>query len=62
MGPESESELKQRRAQARGKATKLIKELADCDKTHEDDLALAIYHLEGHIKVMSELQISLFKG
>ncbi|KAF0291994.1 hypothetical protein FJT64_009938 [Amphibalanus amphitrite] len=56
MGADSESDLKQKRTQARGKATRLLKELEDCDKTQEDDLALAIHHLEEHIKVMSEIQ------
>ncbi|KAF0293362.1 hypothetical protein FJT64_000940 [Amphibalanus amphitrite] len=56
MGADSESDLKQKRTQARAKATRLLKELEDCDKTQEDDLALAIHHLEEHIKVMSEMQ------
>ena len=56
---ESESELKQRRSIARGKTTKLLKELSV--QTDEDDLALAIYHAEGHLSVMVELQCELDK-
>ena len=52
-GP-SEADLRQKRSQARGKATKLLKELSD--HTDEDDLALAIHHSEDHLSVMTEIQ------
>ena len=58
---ESESELRQKRTLARGKATRLLRELTECDKSLEDDLALAIHHIEGHIAHMAEVQLELDK-
>ena len=53
--------LRQKRTIARGKATKLIKELASCDKSEEDELALRIHHLEKHVEFMDGLQSELDK-
>ena len=63
MDAESESDLKLKRTQARGKATKLLKNLAECGKTKdsEDDLALIIHHIESHIQLMTKLQVCLDK-
>ena len=57
-----EEELKLR-TQARGKATRLLKVLAEClqSKPDQDDLALAIHHLEYHISLLKDLQIGLDK-
>ncbi|XP_043202497.1 uncharacterized protein LOC122370716 isoform X2 [Amphibalanus amphitrite] len=38
-----------------------MKELAECDNSQEDDLALAIHHLEQHVDLMTEIQVSLTK-
>ena len=54
-------ELRQRRTLGRNKATKLVKELCDCDRTDEDDLALANHHLEEHLQYMAEIQLKLDK-
>lgn len=58
---ESEVELRQKRTLGRGKATRLLKELLECDKTDEDELALAIHHLDEHIQYMAQIQLHLEK-
>ena len=58
---ESEVELRQKRTLGRGKATRLLKELLECDKTDEDELALAIHHLDEHVQYMTQIQLQLDK-
>ena len=54
-------DLRQKRTIARGKATRLLRDLSGCDKSQEDELALRIHHLEVHYEFMVNLQSELDK-
>ena len=61
MSQPSESDLRQKRTVARGKVTRLLRDLSACDKSQEDDLALRIHHLEREHDCLVKLQIELDK-